>query len=140
MRIALSLLLCTGLAACGAPQSSGVGFDGASASNSAASTVQPVNRRALSQAAEMSFGQGLRRDDRTVSVAGTAMNMRLVTSRGAQFAIFQQKGIPFGPASDMSTQVLQAASKATGCSTTGNVWRKTYSNGAHPKYAVHVTC
>ena len=77
-----------------------------------------------------------------MNVAGQTMYMRIVVSGGYRFATFRQRGIPLRLTGfpDVSPQVQQVALAQSGCPVQGTVWRKTFSNGAFPIYAVHLPC
>ena len=137
------------LAACAAPHNTpqGVGFSNPSPSNQSTQTAQfatqtSPNSVSLKRAAESAFGYGRPRNDIPISVAGRSMGMRIVNVKGHDFAILQEQGIPFSLSApqDLSVAAQTAAQRSSGCLATGNTWTKRYSNGAHPKYAVHLSC
>lgn len=100
-----------------------------------------MSRQSVTQAAEMSFGLGRFRDDVSLSAAGREVTLRLVSSQGLKFAVMVENGFAEGPEhyQDLSTAMASAAQSHTGC-IAGAVWRRTYTTGAMPKYAVHVIC
>ena len=143
------LALPIALAACAAPSNSpqGIGSSnptpsGQSTQASPPTTQTSISSTSLRRAAESAFGYGRPRDDVPVSVAGRSMAMRIVNVKGQNFAILQEKGVPFSLSAppDLSGEAQMVAQRSSGCLTTGNTWTKRYSNGAHPKYAVHVIC
>ena len=139
------------LAACAAPVNTtqGTGFSNSSGGNRSYQASQPsapvtLDKRALRQAAESSLriGYGTRRDNVPVSVAGRSMGMRVVNVKGQNFAILQEKGIPFSLKGqpNLLSEAQTVAQNSSGCLATGNTWTKRYSNGAFPHYIVHLQC
>ncbi|WP_141246498.1 hypothetical protein [Actibacterium ureilyticum] len=104
--------------------------------------AKATDRAAIRRAAESAFGIGSSRRHTPVQVADRVMYMRIVNSRGYTFAVLEQRGIPFSLRGqpNLSAQALASVQANSGCATSGDVWTRRNSNGAFPKYAVHVVC
>ena len=145
--LALTLTISAGTAPCPV-FAQGVGFGSYSSgkSNLAATAPQkayePASSAKLKRAAESSFGLGRRRDDIVVAVADRKMKMRIVESRGFTFAVLGEQGIPFSLSGqpNLSAEAQRAAQTHSRCTASGKTWTKRYSNGAFPKYTVHLLC